>query len=568
MPKQYLDKESSDECIIIINDSECLNRNILNTLNEDSKNQKRFKITLPAIDKFNSSNNEIVCCNLVEDPLDLNLDLDAVMGLIKIDCFASGFEYYIDIDLDNMSKLNPHNTIKSSLTYMTDDDCVVKINSLPNLKIGSSNTKLGVIDFYVVILNKPLLNSFNNLHFKLKVFEFFQTHILYDLSVSLISRHFIKQQSALKDGKAYNTIKGSLQTSDFDKILQITKKILPNFQIALYCESYGNKSNSTRSDLNLVNILDKVKSVFKGTSSDELFLDLCISVRIGTCNVIFANNRFFKKLGIPPNYRPLLCDSIMNLNIKSSKENSRDDRILARYKSNKFNFYSSFKNLIPVNKIKPFASPATAALLFTSIYNCWITGDKFRLSNHIDNVYKSSLIDFEASFEKSCSFRLETRCLMRDSEIAINKISKLIDKNTFSFISSESFFRVVNQNLVYLANYIVNSGHENSLVLKTPDSLIISLLAEHISNEIFINGFNTCSFFPSRINKTIKSSLVRSNNKLDCINIDFAVKNAYKLLNNSDKKSLLIKVIKYSSSISEAKKELFNQLLEIYYSKN
>ena len=92
MPKQYLDKESSDECIIIINDSECLNRNILNTLNEDSKNQKRFKITLPAIDKFNSSNNEIACCNLVEDPLDLNLDLDAVMCLIKIDCFASGFD--------------------------------------------------------------------------------------------------------------------------------------------------------------------------------------------------------------------------------------------------------------------------------------------------------------------------------------------------------------------------------------------------------------------------------------------------------------------------------------------
>ena len=277
----------------------------------------------------------------------------------------------------------------------------------------------------------------------------------------------------------------------------------------------------------------------------------------------YSIDSFYNKLGIIPNYTPLLSNSILNLSLKNKNIGCKGDLILKSFKSHKFNFYSTFKNLLPIKNYRPHLSPCSEALLAAKLFDCRALGHENKLDNHLILKYQSTLKKYETLSSKTFPFRLESRCKLEDIDFVVEKLNSMIGSGSFSFYRSDRFINILDQNLKYLSEIIV----ENPNVF-TPDSLIKSIITEHISNEIFINGSSSCSILPYNINKYLKTSLQKFENSVGLININLAIKSSINLLSNNEKKLLLTKLLKFSKNINENSKKLFEILFESFYSIN
>lgn len=351
-------------------------------------------------------------------------------------------------------------------------------------------------------------------------------------------------------------------------LLEYLEEKLSRCDLTMYCETFGNKNITMTSINNWKLIYENIKKVFGKISHKRLSIDVCISVSNSNKNTLtFANKKFFKQCKLEPNFKPLFSNSILNYHNKLSLGGNRyDDYVMRRYHATKFNFYSTFKNTMDVKKKTLFKSPATAAFISTNTFNCWIHGSKNKLEKIISNVYLSTLSEYKSRASKCYPYRIETRCKITNVKILIEKLSHLIKSENFSYCDSQKFFGMLDKNLNYLSAIIDQSKEDFSNKVSTPTSMLVSLLAEHITNEMYLTGSWGCNIFSASIMNYVAYYITRSENEISLVSIKKALRCACTLLSTFEKVTLLKNVVKYCPKLSEIKKFLLGEVFEMFYS--
>lgn len=272
------------------------------------ENSRRIQINIPTITPLNKSV-ILESCSSKNISLDVTLDLDALFGKLSLKKFISSFKVPIELDVNNKNYIEPFEIIKTNtLVYSLPDG--PRIKDQPHVRIGYSKTNIGSIDIYLYI--KDNYYSIDPVRLKQKVFKYLNK-LVYNTEVSLISRQFLIRRNVDHNDTSFSTIKGQLLTHDFNTLFRYLRKKFYKYSIGLYCEAFGNKNATMTSRENWSNILEMVSDIFREESHSRLNIDLCISVTAAKNNsMTFASERFFRKINLLPNYKPLFCNSILN----------------------------------------------------------------------------------------------------------------------------------------------------------------------------------------------------------------------------------------------------------------
>lgn len=478
---------------------------------EEYNNAKKIKIILPKSQQLRVGGLQLKNCEEMNTTLNTTLDLDAIFAKMSIKKFSRTFKCPIELHISDLPKIDSHDKIKTNLLLHNTLADGPMLRNLPHVKIGYSHTNIGTIDIFLFV--KDSYDEIDFVTFKKKIFKYLKK-LLTDDEIIMMSKQFITSRQFDKSFEdSFSIIRGQLLPHDTYSVFTYLEEKLNRLDLGLYCEAFGNKNATMTSIDDYQSLIDCVSTVFDSQCHRLLNIDICISVSCQEKNTItFANESFYHKIGISPNFKPLFSNSILNCHYKMSASGSRhEDHILRKYKATKFNFYSTFKNILDVRRIKPYESPATSALFMTRIFHCWVHGPWNKAYNIIDSNYLKSLTEYNSRTSKMYPYRLEARCRFPNAETLIEKFKKLITTKHFSFCDSKEFFVLLDRNLDYLSGILEHCYEDQSNKVLTPGSLIISLLSEQIINNIFITGHKTCSMFNAAVNNALVTHIIRSN---------------------------------------------------------
>lgn len=136
----------------------------------------------------------ILCIPKIPRTLKTTLDMDALLGGAEIEKFIKYFKSDITISLDNTSSLSnvqkPHEKIKCRKYFIYQ----TQVSTLPHMKLGTSSTRFGVLDIYIVFSNmKDGSKDLSHL-----VYNIFDTSI-YASGMHIASALFIEKKAICGD---------------------------------------------------------------------------------------------------------------------------------------------------------------------------------------------------------------------------------------------------------------------------------------------------------------------------------------------------------------------------------
>lgn len=488
------------------------------------------------------------------------IDLDALMGHFDFDVFAQGFKSAFNLSIINtMIPLTSHEKIKANLSLDLDHGPVL-IKKLPHYKIGYANTCLGVIDIFIV--SKTIDNHLSSELMRSLLFDIFNL-MIDDKSLSLVSKQFLNLKIFESDHKSIQTISGNILSSDFNVLFDYIYTALINKSIdsILYLESFGNKS-STLTLIESWHVIESmIVDVFSNASHKNLIVDFCISSSAGPDLLTVPNIKFFDCLDISPNYFPLFSKSILNFNMSLvDKKTAQLSDLGKRYNSYKFNFYSTFKNIINIKNHNTLSSPISLSLMTHKLFDCWIHGNK-NTSNTLIHKKSSVNLIYSQRTSKEYPYRSEFRCKLIHVRSLINKIAPVLISENFKSIPSHQFFSLLQYNLDHFISLIASGISDPPY---TFDSLIKSLIAELILDHFFLAGSSTCPLLPHH-STTLINHLIPWSDNISIVDITSLVLSVFKSLSPTDNLNIIDHLITYTQKLSDPFKHIIKLISQVYY---
>ena len=488
-------------------------------------------------------------------PLDLALDLDSLFGHIEIPIFVD--HVWGDLILSLDTKYQDSISIKKIKTPhpIKIRDQFVKINSLPSLKLGVFDTQFGPLDIYLVFRDTSL--SINEL--KLKVFQLLND-IIESNEETLTSCFFLKSTSK----GDFQTTTGKLLNASLNNLLLEINNTLKTEDPVIFVETFGNKSSTITTPNDFNSIIHKVKQTFIGRRAlKNIFIDICISSSLGNNLVTVPKLSLFDKLRLTPNYQLFFTDTISNLHMKTAKKNGKPNKTGKRFHSIKLNFYSTIKYKLDFDKTANYAFPLASSLLLSDLFG-------FKLTNSplsIDDTIKTHLGIDNLSLKKStCPYRTEVRCKFSHRKKALRKLMRYTVPENFSAFNTTDLFDLILSNLAKFTDVFKTPGTLE--IQRSLDSKVKAIVSEYIMKVMFFRGLRSVlNIFSPQVNDKLNLFLPVSKGHVRVLSnlvqlIDDTVSS---MINNIEKKNLLLNLIKYSPKINHLMKYNLNRLIDICF---
>ena len=390
-----------------------------------------------------------------DDTLTLNLDLDSIFGLMSFETFKLTFKQCIALDLSPEANLafNKMNCIKTNHSFGNDPQPADSIHKKPHVRLGTCVcTEFGSLDFYFVLLDSQIDKE----SLREEVFNHFFSNcsLLGNKAPSL----------GYAKGRRMDSASGSFRSiaSAHDFKLAIEPLFTAHyneFKPAIFFETFGNKRSTTTNSLDRINMISKINSAFDIGAEDSIHVDICLSSSFGDETVTLPNAKFFEKVGLVPNYKPLLSNTVLNFN--KSAGPSRQLGIFTP--CTKVNFYSGFKYEFEFDKSKSYHSSLTINRMLTDIYGhrIYCNADKFdKLYTSYDNMTNNIAL---GTSNGTCRYRTEVRCKMTDVDTILDLLQPHLIAENFSYYNSDEFFEAMDKNLKLFLKIIKRNDLQSKL---------------------------------------------------------------------------------------------------------
>jgi hypothetical protein len=510
---------------------------------------KKLKVCVP---KRESNKNSIVLRKDLAEPIEITVDLDGIFGLFTAAEFAERFKTSFFINFQRDEAVTGFKTIKSGLDIGS-GKFKKNINTHPHFKIGYANTSIGCIDFYIVSLNREIIESAD---LKALFYDSLIT-LLQDNDKKIHSKNFLTIGKMEKDVEV-KIISGFLLTTDYLNVFGYLFELLKTLKLSIYIESFGNKNTTTTRLNEIETIYEKINGIFETKKAKMLYADICLSVSKGKNNVTFAGDEIFELFKIKPNYRPLFCDAVMNLNVKKTQ------KCFDNLKIYKFNLYSTFKTTLCCTRKDIYYPNVTASLFLNRTFGCCVYGSKEKVSTLLDTKFNVMKF-FDGKSSKEYLYRMELRIkLSKLTQLVNDLVPDLVSENFYSCNSLE-FFKIIKITLDNACEFLLDKKKDLTQSYFTPEILVRSMIMESILNSLYLNGSNICRWLNKEMNFEINRLVVKTEHIIKVQSFEKLTNSVIKALRIEDKIKMFEKLIKYIPRVSQTSKYLLQRISEIYF---
>lgn len=359
-----------------------------------------------------------------ERPKNINFDVDGFSTSIEINEYDA-IKTSIEIQLDLKNSTN--NSIGTKKYYrFTRSGEMLDLQSLCSCKVGRITSSFGPISVYII--DESIACTENQRVFKAAVAD----KVIALLSTSVVG--------AANNVELKKNFRYKLDCTCFKYVFPALQLQFPNSFI--FIENYGSKTQFSHSGLvDPISMLDLILDINK---CKFMKVDIACQFDHGEGKTTFLGENMWMDLGIRPNYYPLFCESIGNLNMATVSKIIKNKVKYLHGDISKLNFYSQLEDTFSAVRGKNFFPALAYQNMQKQLYGYCHSPR----SGKNDRQMEAFLRIFKGIDDvKPLGYRMEIRTSLPLLLDGIQYLTDLLERTDFNLISNKKLALVIRSNI-------------------------------------------------------------------------------------------------------------------------